>query len=142
MKQIFECEGCGGRSTDRERVARCEAQPTVDFDVPIAVGSVVACAYPAYSWWEGDEAWRVHKDFEGRKFLHGFYPLWVIVDKRIRDHHWQYVLWTPSHAHGFARLAWTGPRHYRMHYEREATDDEKVRARAYFDAETGQATLL
>ncbi len=145
MKTIYQCEICGSQHGTAEEALRCEARPMVDMkggnfiDGENAhepqVGEIVECCYPAMGWWEGDEAWRVHR-IRGGRFLDGFYNLWVVIDKIPAGdrHEWRYILWTPSNAMGHEQICWTGPGHNRMWANRMATEAEIAAAQAAYDA--------
>lgn len=145
MKTTYQCEICGKKHGTAEAAIACEALPMTDMKGgnftngenahEAEVGEIVECAYPAMSWWKGDEDWRVHRERGGR-FLDGFYHLWVVVAKVPAGdwHGWKYVLWTPSDHNGNECLCWTGPQHYRMWANRMATETEMAAAQAAFDA--------
>lgn len=138
MKTIYQCEICGSKYEYKTDALHCEAKEMVDFGyrdhqsdwyIP-KVGEVVECSYPASSWWDGDEDWRVYREYGGR-FLDGFYALWVVVAKIPAGdaHKWKYVLYSPSAISGDEWICWTGPDHTRVRPNRMATQAEMEEAK-------------
>uniref|UniRef100_A0AAU7VGI0 DUF2199 domain-containing protein n=1 Tax=Dinoroseobacter phage vB_DshS_R26L TaxID=3161158 RepID=A0AAU7VGI0_9CAUD len=145
MRTIYQCEICGARHDTPEAALACEAQPMTDMkqgnfiDKENAhepeVGEIVACAYPAWGWWHGDEAWRVHLERGGR-FLDGFYNLWVVVAKIPAGdrHEWRYILWSPSNQNDREWMCWTGPGHNLMLPHGRATSEQLEAGLTAYDA--------
>lgn len=145
MQTIYQCEICGSTHDTAKAALACEAKPMRDMKQggfivkenahEPEIGEIVACAYPAFKWWDGDENWRVHLKRGGR-FLDGFYNLWVVVAK-IPDtncHEWKYILWSPSNQNDREFMCWTGPGHNLMLPHSHATKEQLKAATAAFDA--------
>ena len=145
MRTYYQCEICGSNHDTPEAALACEAKPMRDMKQgnfiigdkahEPEVGEIVASAYPAWGWWNGDEDWRVHLEHGGR-FLDGFYNLWVVVAKIPAGdrHEWRYILWSPSNQNDREWMCWTGPGHNLMHPHGQATAEQLKAATAAFNA--------